>query len=301
MIPTILHNVPFTLSSREDLIKEKQLYLLSALRSYKSNAFNIDLQKEFYDLASSDIEGKTTSYLGEASGYLPCVETFSTVRKRKIVDPHSQLAVPYKRARPDGSHSNESIEFAAHGRHKKILRSTKPVKQVSENDVLSGRGGATNVHVGNRFFRSLIDAHREKYLRAKKNDKPEISRSIVSIIRRRNGAFLKKDESSGLFFEIGDDLAREKTSQALRQRAPDHRRRMMEEDRRKFSRLSSTMSKNTNFNSLIPEPTGFALDHQSLAREYLVVKEKQAELQYHLQVVEELKHRLAVGKSIFKT
>lgn len=98
------------------------------------------------------------------------------------------------------------------------------------NDVLSGRGGGTNQHEGNCFFRSLINKNRERYLRAKKNDKPFISLSIVNTIRQRNGRFLKKDEDSGLWYEIGDALAREKTSQALRQRAPEYRKQLFEQD-----------------------------------------------------------------------
>eukprot|EP00549_Striatella_unipunctata_P015850 CAMPEP_0118682290 /NCGR_PEP_ID=MMETSP0800-20121206/5407_1 /TAXON_ID=210618 ORGANISM="Striatella unipunctata, Strain CCMP2910" /NCGR_SAMPLE_ID=MMETSP0800 /ASSEMBLY_ACC=CAM_ASM_000638 /LENGTH=404 /DNA_ID=CAMNT_0006578671 /DNA_START=77 /DNA_END=1291 /DNA_ORIENTATION=+ len=94
----------------------------------------------------------------------------------------------------------------------------------NDNDVLCGRGGGTNVHPGNRRFRELINNHRRSYLRARKNDKPAISKSIVRQIRECNGRFLKKDEKSGLWFEVGDDSAREKTSQALRQRAPEMRR-----------------------------------------------------------------------------
>jgi hypothetical protein len=94
-----------------------------------------------------------------------------------------------------------------------------------DNDVLSGRGGGTNVHPGNRDFRDLINMYRKTYLQAKKNDKPAISRTIVRKIRENNGRFLKKNQkSSGLWFEIGDDAAREKTSQALRQRAPEIRK-----------------------------------------------------------------------------
>jgi hypothetical protein len=67
--------------------------------------------------------------------------------------------------------------------------------------------------------------YRKTYLQAKKNDKPAISRTIVRKIRENNGRFLKKNQkSSGLWFEIGDDAAREKTSQALRQRAPEIRK-----------------------------------------------------------------------------
>jgi hypothetical protein len=42
---------------------------------------------------------------------------------------------------------------------------------------------------------------------------------------------LKRDEKSGLWFEVGDDAAREKTSQALRQRAPEMRKILFETER----------------------------------------------------------------------
>jgi hypothetical protein len=71
-----------------------------------------------------------------------------------------------------------------------------------DNDVLSGRGGGTNVHLGNRNFRDLINLHRRAYLKARKNDKPTISRAIVRSIRESNGAFLKKDEKSGLWCKL---------------------------------------------------------------------------------------------------
>lgn len=105
-----------------------------------------------------------------------------------------------------------------------IPASTVGIATYGDNDVLSGRGGGTNVHPGNRNFRDLINLHRRAYLKARKNDKPAISRAIVRSIRESNGKFLKKDEKAGLWFEIGDDAAREKTSQALRQRAPEMRK-----------------------------------------------------------------------------
>jgi hypothetical protein len=105
-----------------------------------------------------------------------------------------------------------------------IPAATVGISDYGENDVLSGRGGGTNVHPGNRNFRDLINLHRRTYLKARKNDKPAISRAIVRSIREVKGKFLKKDEKSGLWFEIGDDAAREKTSQALRQRAPEMRK-----------------------------------------------------------------------------
>jgi len=120
---------------------------------------------------------------------------------------------------------------------------------VSEHDVLCGRGGATNVHPGNMFFRSLISKFRDQYLRSRKIDKPHISRSVVGEIRSRKGRFLKKNEKTGAWIEIGDDLAREKTSQALRQRAPDYRRQMMVDDQKRLFNLTSTPKKLTGTKS----------------------------------------------------
>lgn len=116
--------------------------------------------------------------------------------------------------------------------HAVVPPSKEGIKFYSRNDVLCGRGGGTNVHPGNRRFRDLINANRRAYLKARKNDKPAISRSIVRTIREMNGRFLKKDEKQGLWFEIGDDGAREKTSQALRQRAPEMRKILFEDEQR---------------------------------------------------------------------
>ena len=113
-----------------------------------------------------------------------------------------------------------------------IPPSKEGIKFCSSDDVLCGRGGGTNLHPGNRRFRDLVDASRRAYLKARKNDKPAISRSIVTAIREMNGRFLKKDEKSGLWHEIGDDGAREKTSQALRRMAPEMRKILFEDEHR---------------------------------------------------------------------
>jgi hypothetical protein len=88
----------------------------------------------------------------------------------------------------------------------------------TDRDVLSGRGGGTNLHPGNRCYRDLILSHRKEYDLASKAQKPSVSRQIVHLIRQNGGRFLRKDSKDGKYYEIGDDLAREKTSQALRHR-----------------------------------------------------------------------------------
>jgi hypothetical protein len=135
----------------------------------------------------------------------------------------------------DGNNSNDGV-LQIHLDHPEgdgvlIPAAKEGISFFADADVLSGRGGGTNVHPGNRNFRDLINLHRRAYLKARKNDKPAISRAIVRAIRDNNGKFLKKDEKSGLWFEIGDDAAREKTSQALRQRAPEMRKLLFDTER----------------------------------------------------------------------
>jgi hypothetical protein len=87
----------------------------------------------------------------------------------------------------------------------------------NDKDVLSGRGGGTNLHSGNRYYRELIFNHRETYDEASKANKPNVSRKIVKMVRDSGGRFLRKD-GQGLYHDIGNTSAREKTSQALRHR-----------------------------------------------------------------------------------
>jgi len=88
---------------------------------------------------------------------------------------------------------------------------------VNSNDVLCGRGGGTNTQIGNRRFRSLVQEFQPIYLLCRRKEKPLIARTIVLIIRHRGGRILKKDEVSGMLFEVGDEKAEAKTSQALRE------------------------------------------------------------------------------------
>ncbi|KAL7556514.1 hypothetical protein ACA910_000977 [Epithemia clementina (nom. ined.)] len=99
--------------------------------------------------------------------------------------------------------------------------SDKPVCEsladVNGYDVLCGRGGGTNSQIGNRRFRKLVNEFQPTYLLARRKEKPLLARSIVLIIRKRGGRFLKKDDDTGELYEVGDTKAEAKTSQALRE------------------------------------------------------------------------------------
>ena len=102
-----------------------------------------------------------------------------------------------------------------------IPPSTVPVidslTQMTENDVLCGRGGGTNSTMGNRHYRALVRDFQPTYLIALRRDKPLMARSVVLIIRNRGGRFLRRDEKDGRLYEVGDEKAEAKTSQALRE------------------------------------------------------------------------------------
>lgn len=108
----------------------------------------------------------------------------------------------------------------------KIQLSDIPTSFIHPHDVLCGRGGGTNNHNGNEKFRELVNQQKVLYLHSSKRDKPFVSRGIVRAVRAQNppGRFLQKDEKTGFWYDIGDQKAREKTSQALREGAPEIRR-----------------------------------------------------------------------------
>lgn len=95
-----------------------------------------------------------------------------------------------------------------------VLRNTS---MMGENDVLCGRGGGTNSQMGNRRFRALVRDFQPTYLMAKRRDKPLMARSVVLIVRHRGGRFLIRDDADGRLYEVGDEKAEAKTSQALRE------------------------------------------------------------------------------------
>ncbi len=240
----------------------------------------------------------------------------SRKRPHAVTMPESTEASDSKKrayASADGE-SEEVIDNIPEGAPEKNPAKVPPgtvgISSHAEDDVLSGRGGGTNSHPGNRYFRELINTHRYEYLRAKKNDKPHISRSIVNVIRAKKGRFLKKDEDDGLWYEIGDDLAREKTSQALRQKAPEHRKIVEEHDRR-LQQQRTIMNAPQSFpmgvammdrraaHMVIPPPPPLPTHSEQLhlhnpyedniMRHYIDLKQRHAELQREIELVKEIK------------
>ncbi|KAL3940713.1 MAG: hypothetical protein SGBAC_004809, partial [Bacillariaceae sp.] len=97
---------------------------------------------------------------------------------------------------------------------------TVDVEKPHANDVLCGRGGSSNRHLGNMHFRELVAANKQTYVGLTKKQKMLVARKIVDLVGRTNppGRFLAKDYASGLWYDIGVPRSLEKTSQALREK-----------------------------------------------------------------------------------
>lgn len=100
----------------------------------------------------------------------------------------------------------------------------RDVKEPHKNDVLYGRGGKSNHHPGNKRFRQAVKEREFDYLRRKNKDKQLVAMEVVRNWRNQDppGRFLKKDDKTGLWQDVGDQKAREKTSQAFRENSPHH-------------------------------------------------------------------------------
>jgi DNA mismatch repair ATPase MutL len=121
------------------------------------------------------------------------------------------------------------------------------IKDPHDNDVMYGRGGGTNHHAGNKMYRTLVEDRKLEYVNSKRLDKPLVALEIIRLWRGQlpPGRFLKLDEKMGLWNDVGDKKAREKTSQALREKAPLIRKQ--QEDEKSEEEGSSDVSVLGNF------------------------------------------------------
>lgn len=93
------------------------------------------------------------------------------------------------------------------------------INSINNMDVLSGRGGLTNKHAGNKLFRSLVKKNRPHYQQLKNNaHKLMLAESIIAAIDARQGRFLKRlSKDSDNWIELTDEEVVTKTTQALRE------------------------------------------------------------------------------------
>ena len=95
-----------------------------------------------------------------------------------------------------------------------------------EKDVLVGRGKVCYRHSGNqrlaRMVQSVLGAYSDS--EDTKKSKTELIKSLVCKIRESSpeGGFVKFDNETGCWYEVGDRIAREKVSQTFRDALTDN-------------------------------------------------------------------------------
>jgi len=108
-----------------------------------------------------------------------------------------------------------------------INGAVKRIRTPASSDVLSGRGGSINAHVGNIQFRRWVAERKNDYnLAATKVEKSVVAQEVIALVRSQSppGRFLQKDPTAiggiGWWVEIEEEKTIAKTSQALREGAP---------------------------------------------------------------------------------
>ena len=91
---------------------------------------------------------------------------------------------------------------------------------ITDTDILSGRGGKSNHHIGNKRFRHLVTEMKTMYRNTgQKTDKTALSRGIIAYVHNYGGRFLIQDRTGNdrQWRVMTTIEARRKTSQALRE------------------------------------------------------------------------------------
>ncbi|KAI2498673.1 hypothetical protein MHU86_15795 [Fragilaria crotonensis] len=94
-------------------------------------------------------------------------------------------------------------------------------EDICDDDILGGRGGLSNHHVGNKRFRKIVADMKDMYRETGvKTDKTALSRAIVEYVHKKGGRFLikiKTTEGQASWRVMSTAESRKKTSQALRE------------------------------------------------------------------------------------
>ena len=188
--------------------------------------------------------------LGQASpGYLDVQENLPSLGVTSIVP-------------EDGSFTREASRQLSEELHRNrpVIDENKnyaiQIVTPHSNDVLSGRGNGVNHHEGNIYFRSLIQKYKPFYLHSNPSEKKLISKRIVQDVQNRDppGRFLKQSDSTELWNSLELEKVLKKTGQALREKAPELKKKA-KEDLIKSRAISSTTSHFQNSNLDFSSPT----------------------------------------------
>jgi len=128
------------------------------------------------------------------------------------------------------------------------------IRSPTTSDVLLGRGGGINGHFGNKVFREWVRVRKEEYnLAPNKAEKTRVATEVMNQVKAQAppGRFLQRDPTAGppgWWVEVDGARALAKTSQALREGAPQiraaHKTEVRGTRKRKASKMATTAQVN---------------------------------------------------------
>mmetsp|Transcript_18641 Transcript_18641/g.28368 ORF Transcript_18641/g.28368 Transcript_18641/m.28368 type:complete len:126 (+) Transcript_18641:95-472(+) len=89
--------------------------------------------------------------------------------------------------------------------------------EVTDKDVLFGRGGKLTRHPGNKMYRDEIKNLQDWYKSSMETVNTQLSNLLVERITSYGGRFLKQDVRSKKWYAVSAVVARKKASQGLRE------------------------------------------------------------------------------------
>ena len=129
------------------------------------------------------------------------------------------------------------------------------ITKINNNDIICGRRGVALRHPGNIAYRKIVNMNKELYAICLKNEKLNVSKSVVAAMRDIGGRFLEREDGKTsndldeydedgkpiIWRDIGDKRAIEKTSQALREGQP-----------KLLKKLAASASHSTSIRNTVP-------------------------------------------------
>jgi len=132
------------------------------------------------------------------------------------------------------------LQASKNGTKRRIRRKEPAVRKyvvATEKDILLGRGGGSNHHKGNIYYRKRILHLQPPYKALDRDEKTAMSEDVVKWVQKGGGRFLKRECKGSPWYIVTDATARQKVSQALRE---DHtpKGRALKKSRTTFKRQS---------------------------------------------------------------
>mmetsp|Transcript_36048 Transcript_36048/g.78952 ORF Transcript_36048/g.78952 Transcript_36048/m.78952 type:complete len:320 (+) Transcript_36048:60-1019(+) len=153
------------------------------------------------------------------------VDTTYTHSNREPTDKSVHVSVSTSTLKRKAGSISESVSVADFLRQSEnpkatfdaYMPSSEPCEP-NDNDILLGRGGLSNHHIGNIRYRQYIEDFKPYYQRLNtKDEKKELSQTFMNFVHNYGGRFLEQDPESDGWIEAQNNKARKKCSQALRE------------------------------------------------------------------------------------